>query len=378
MSAAHPTLATCGQLAMSVTDSTQIGEARRTATALASKAGFDETRTGEVAIVVTEIASNLLRHGKGGDLVLRVMSSTRETNVATHAHDAGIEVIGMDNGPGIGDVARALRDGFSTGTTPGNGLGAIARLASSWDVFSSPTAGTAIVARLWRDTPPRPGSPGASEDRDGGQMAVGVVSVPYPGESRCGDAWAMHDDPASGRTSILVADGLGHGPSAVTAAETAVRTFKENAARLSEPTALMTAVHAAMRSTRGGAVAIADISRPRRELRFCGVGNISAILQRGDGSTQSLVSQNGTAGAEARRIQQFAYPWEAGRSQLVMHSDGLTTRWQLSQYPGLSFRNPSLIAAVLYRDHRRGRDDASVVVARDRPVRQIANGSGAS
>ncbi|SAK57010.1 hypothetical protein AWB76_02388 [Caballeronia temeraria] len=49
-----------------------------------------------------------------------------------------------------------------------------------------------------------------------------------------------------------------------------------------------------------------------------------------------------------------------------MHSDGLNTRWELSRYPGLSMRHPSLIAAVLYRDHARGDDDVTVLVARER------------
>jgi hypothetical protein len=47
-----------------------------------------------------------------------------------------------------------------------------------------------------------------------------------------------------------------------------------------------------------------------------------------------------------------------------MHSDGLTSRWKLADYLGLSHRVPALIAAILYRDFKRGRDDTTVLVAR--------------
>jgi len=50
-------------------------------------------------------------------------------------------------------------------------------------------------------------------------------------------------------------------------------------------------------------------------------------------------------------------------AMLIMHSDGIGTRWDLERYPGLPQRHPALIAAVLYRDHARGRDDAGIVVA---------------
>jgi hypothetical protein len=50
---------------------------------------------------------------------------------------------------------------------------------------------------------------------------------------------------------------------------------------------------------------------------------------------------------------------------LVLHSDGLGTRWNLNAYPGLSAHHPSLIAGVLYRDFKRGTDDVTVLVAKE-------------
>ena len=65
-----------------------------------------------------------------------------------------------------------------------------------------------------------------------------------------------------------------------------------------------------------------------------------------------------------RKVQEFVLPWNAG-AMLIMQSDGLASRWDLEQYPGLIGCHPALIAAVLYRDYTRGRDDVAVLVARD-------------
>jgi hypothetical protein len=49
---------------------------------------------------------------------------------------------------------------------------------------------------------------------------------------------------------------------------------------------------------------------------------------------------------------------------IILHSDGIASRWDIAAYPGLAVQHPSLIAGVLLRDHRRGRDDAAAVAMR--------------
>jgi hypothetical protein len=175
----------------------------------------------------------------------------------------------------------------------------------------------------------------------------------------CGDAWAapQHHD----RSVVLVADGLGHGLLAAEAARTAVRVFRDNP--LLGPLAVLSAIHAALRGTRGAAVAVAETDLNARVLRYAGVGNIAGCVLA-DGVSRSMVSQNGTVGHEVRKLQEFSYPFPPGAT-LLMHSDGLVSRWNLGPYPGLVGRDPALIAGVLYRDFERGRDDATVVVARE-------------
>jgi hypothetical protein len=126
---------------------------------------------------------------------------------------------------------------------------------------------------------------------------------------------------------------------------------------------LLEECHLAMRATRGAAVAAARIDAGTSQGTFAGVGNIVARVLEDD-SQRSLVSHNGTVGHNVRRVQEFGFSFGPGAT-LVMHSDGMDTRWNLAtDYPGLAARHPGLIAGVLYRDHDRERDDVTICVLR--------------
>jgi anti-sigma regulatory factor (Ser/Thr protein kinase) len=324
--------------AVPVQDASSVGGARRAAVALAETAGAPESVTARVALVATELATNLVRHGGGGTLLIQRAGG-----------DAHLEVVALDRGPGISDVAAAMRDGYSTAGTAGTGLGAVSRMADHYELFSTLGVGTVVLARFETN--------GRSPDGRGA-IGVGGISLPHPGETLCGDAWTVRR--IGDRVVILVADGLGHGELASAAATEAVRIFGERAHVPAEQ--LMAEIHAALRPTRGAAVGIATIQAAADRLGFVGVGNISGSIHRGE-ETRSLVSHAGIVGHQCHKIQEFSYPWTAG-STLVLHSDGLQTRWQLSRYPGLIERHPTIVAALLYRDHVRGRDDVTVVAAR--------------
>lgn len=329
-------------LALAVAEASQTGEARRQVIRFASTLGFDDTEAGKLAIVVTEVATNLVKHAKGGELLVRPLADERAR---------GVEILALDGGPGIANIGASLRDGYSTTGTPGTGLGAVMRLAEQFDIHSQTGMGTAILARLWA------GEKGRSHARS---LEIGGVCVQYPGETQYGDAWALCEQ--GPRHLILVVDGLGHGQPAADACREAVRAFHSNVS--GAPRAILDAIHLALRSTRGAAAAVAEVDLARTQVRFAGVGNIAGVLVSGRGSDRHLVSHNGTLGHEVRRIDEFTYPWLSD-GLLVLHSDGLTSRWDLMRYVGLTERHPSLIAGVLYRDARRGRDDVTVVVARE-------------
>ena len=299
-----------------------------------------EVDAGRVAIVATELARNLIRHASGGVVLIGLFED--ETG-------AGVECISLDTGPGIAEPMAAMRDGFSTAGGPGTGLGAIDRLSHAFDVYSRPGHGSAFLARLQGGVPaaaPRP------------PPRYGGVSVAKPGEDACGDAWRVKrqgDD-----LTILVVDGLGHGPLAADAAGAATRAFDLGKGR-ADPE-VMERLHLALRSTRGAAASIVVLPAATNEVAFIGVGNVMGVVTSGL-ETRRMVSFNGTLGHSLKSVRPFTYPTR-GDTIAVLASDGVGTHWSFDAYPGLKARHPALIAAVLYRDFGRQRDDATVVVVK--------------
>jgi anti-sigma regulatory factor (Ser/Thr protein kinase) len=323
----------------SIADPSQVSAARRAAADFARASGFDETATGRIALVATEMATNLLKHAAAGEIVI--------DNFADR-DGAGLELLSLDKGPGIADVGLALADGFSTAGSSGNGLGAVRRQCDQFAIWSRPGLGTAAVARFQRCGP-------------SGSVALGAVVLPYPGETVSGDGWAFAA--AAPGPTLLMVDGSGHGPLAALAVEAAEKVFEDNLG--GDCTRLMEDIHRALAPTRGAAAAIARIDTAQRLVRYVGIGNIAGVLVS-QGVMRRMVSHNGTAGHIAPRIREFTYPW-TGSATVILHSDGLSAKWDLDAYPGLAASHPSLIAGVLFRDHRRGRDDASIVVMRAAP-----------
>jgi anti-sigma regulatory factor (Ser/Thr protein kinase) len=326
------------QLKLPLEDASHVAEARRLCVRLAERAGFSETDAGRVAIVVTELATNLLKHASHGVLIAGLIE-------AGVSH--GIQILSLDKGAGIPDLGAATRDGFSTAGSPGTGLGAIARLSNIFEVSTAPGGGTAMLAVLYAkrkaDHTERPKS--------------GAVSIPKYGEEVCGDAWAEVSD--GSRTTVLVADGLGHGYGAHEAAQEAVRIFRQQPA--APVSAILAAVDAGLKKTRGAAVSIARIDRERGLVTYAGIGNVAGAIFAED-SVRRMVSLNGTAGLAVRRIQAFDYPLPKG-SRVALASDGITSGWSILKYPGLLRASPALAAGVIFRDFERGRDDTTVFVA---------------
>ena len=329
------------QFAIPVTDASQVGNARRQVTELAHSIGFNKMETGKVAIIVTEIMGNLAKHSVQGELLYRSMK---------YGDISGIEILALDRGPGITDVAKCLRNGYSTTGSPGTGLGAAGRLAMLFDIHSVPEVGTALCAHLL--SRPLPRKPPTHE------WMIGAMCLPNHEGEPCGDAWAHKVHP--GRVMIMLADGLGHGSAASDASREAVRIFQEHSNLA--PAAILEKTHKALHSTRGAAIGIAELDHGNSMLRYVGVGNIAGVILSPE-RPRNMVSHNGTVGHRIRKIQEFTYPLQ-DNACVVMHSDGLATRWSLDRYPGLASRHPSLIAGVLYRDYSRRRDDVTVVAAR--------------
>ncbi len=321
---------------VAIEESSQTAEARRVARKMAEDLGFDDTRAEKVAIAVTEVCTNILKHAERGEILV------------TAGDGSDLELLALDRGPGMANIEQCRRDGYSTAGSPGQGLGAILRLSDSSDFYSIPGKGTAILAR-WS-------APAAEKS---GPLRIGAVNVSKYGQETCGDAWGVEQSREV--STILLADGLGHGYEAGVASLEAVRTLHRHPDL--GPLALIEYCHGALRSSRGAAVGIARVDRAHGKITFSGVGNVGAQIYSGASSGPHLVSVNGTAGHHTARPREFSYPWP-NDGLLLMHSDGLTTSTGLESQPSLALHDPSLIAGVLYRDFNRGQDDATVVVAK--------------
>jgi anti-sigma regulatory factor (Ser/Thr protein kinase) len=322
-----------------VTESSQIAQARRAVSALAVRQGFDAEDAGRAALVATEICSNLVKHGNGGELIAQPLE---------RGDSLGVGLIGLDKGPGIDDLAKCLRDGYSTGGSPGTGLGAIRRMSQLFDIYSQPGHGTAVVAQLW----PGGRSPSAHP------IEIGAIVVPKPNEVECGDTWCYVE--RAGGVLVMGVDGLGHGLGASQAASMACNVFMTEKTRA--PGAVLERIHANLRTTRGAAAIVMEIDWDRRQLLAAGIGNLAAAIIEGS-TAKRIPSYNGIVGHATPRIRELSYPISPA-AMVVSHSDGLTASWQPERYRGLMQHPCVTIAGVLYRDCKRGRDDSLVVALR--------------
>ncbi len=325
-------------LSIAIREQHDVGDARRQAMQIGKDVGFDETMHGRIGIVATELAGNLVKHAGGGALLLRLLDGGGET---------GIELMSLDDGPGM-DAQRCMEDGYSTAGSPGTGLGAIKRLAAAFDVYSVRGKGSVVMAQLWpRDAPLS-------------AYDIGAVCVPVAGERLCGDAWATR--PMDDGLDIVVSDGLGHGPVAAEASRLALDTFGRKADL--GPGAMLETMHAAMRSTRGAAVLAMRLDAAHNSLTCAGIGNICGSILDFPKS-KGIVSMNGIVGHQVHKVKEFSYDC-GGADVLVLHSDGLATHWKLDDFPGLAMRSASIIAGMMFKTFRRGKDDATVLVVRRR------------
>jgi anti-sigma regulatory factor (Ser/Thr protein kinase) len=315
-----------------VEDPSAAAACRSAAAALAGRLEFPEARADQLTLAVTEAATNLHKHAAQGSMLLRI---------AREESRPGIELVTIDAGPGFRDTDAALRDGHSTSGTLGIGLGAIQRLADFYDVYSVPGHGTALVARFW-PVPLAVTAPFA-----------GLVR-PITGETECGDVFGAAE--ADGRMTGVLCDGLGHGPLAASAALEAVSAVLEDPQ--GTPSALVERAHRRMSHTRGGAIGVVQVTGER--VLFAGLGNIAATVLV-DGTRKGMLSVPGIAGHQARTIRQFEYTAPPGAA-LVLHSDGLSGRWDPAAFPGLHQRDPLVIAATLLANAGSHRDDAGVLV----------------
>jgi anti-sigma regulatory factor (Ser/Thr protein kinase) len=312
----------------------------------ANEAGLADGKLADLDIIVAEITSNLHKYAVDGEILF---------GEGKDQYGKYLEVIAIDNGPGIADIARMMQDGFSTGATLGHGLGSIKRLSDKFDLFSIKGWGTIVLSRIYKSGPPAHSAPGFT-----GGFEINPLVVSKTGETVSGDGTYFKND--GKMVKLLVADGLGHGKEANYAVNEAVIAFKQ--CPYDTPVDIMRFLHQSIRKTRGmvGSVVIFDLEN--KTLQIAGIGNIAAKFLHFGGEVKNHISYNGIIGhniPNTMNSQQYSFD---DYNMLILCSDGIKSRWDLTKYAGINKCDASILAAAIYKDFSRRTDDTSVVIVK--------------
>ncbi|WP_080059114.1 ATP-binding SpoIIE family protein phosphatase [Spirosoma aerolatum] len=309
---------------------------------LATLVGFTTQRLNEIDLIIAELTSNLIKHAGGGELLVRHFQL---------ASNAGLEIISLDNGPGMADPARMMQDGISTTNTLGHGLGSIKRLADQSQLYSIKGWGTILLVRIFKN-------PLTAQAKASGFEFRSLI-VAKPGETMCGDG--IYVKKTDGYIKLFVGDGLGHGPEAYTAVQAAINAFRVCVDQ--RPADIIRFLHRSVHKTRGlvGSIVVYDVQNHR--WNWCGVGNISTRLS-GAITNKNLLSYNGIIGMNLpSAMNDHFLPLEPGQL-LIMCSDGIQSRWDANKYPLIHRYDLTVLAAALYKDYARQTDDVSLFIGR--------------
>lgn len=324
-----------------ILNATGVVEARRKAKSAAARIGFDPLACEEIALAISELAGNLVKHAHGGKLVLTPLVKGEEK---------GLQIESLDNGPGIVNVELAMADGFSTTGSLGVGLGAVNRLMDEFDIASPRGGGVQIVCRKWA----RHYSPSLRAC----PLAFGAATRPHLYNDLNGDAFVIHSWAESALAGII--DGLGHGQYAHRAAQAARQYVETHYDRPLDE--IFRGVGRACRATRGVVMALARFDWAQNRLTFASVGNIETRVFSRSGSFHCIV-RRGIIGVSAPNPVVTEHAW-APDDWMVMHSDGLSTHWTADAIPGITAKPANVIAYELLRLLAKPEDDATVLVVR--------------
>ena len=330
-------------ISFSLEDRSYLAILKREVHRLSIQCGLTDKRVAEIDIVVAEIGSNIIKHAGSGEVLVML----------TDAPQPAIEIIAIDSGPGIADLARMMQDGISTARTLGQGLGAVKRLSDFLQIYSVKGWGTVLVSRFFikpaEQYPPKPGA------------EIRTILVSKPGERICGDDYYVRSDRAGIR--VFLGDGLGHGVEANKAVAAAVHSFRY--CMLSDLSEVLRQMHDDVKRTRGLVGTIAIYSNKTQTWKICGVGNIHTRMLTA-ATSRTYLPYNGIIGNNMpRTINEQETAHTSGKDQvLILCSDGIRTRWDMMKYPAIFRYDMSVLAAAIYKDNARKTDDMSIVIVK--------------
>ncbi len=326
-------------LVLSANDRSYFAILKKKIHSLAVEAGFAETRISQIDIIIAEIVTNLVKHAGGGELLVKLIE---QQNVQ------GLEIISIDNGPGMKDVAKMTGDGVSTKNTLGHGLGSIKRLSDFFQIYSLKNWGTVQLIRVFDSNTEKSRRPRSS------YLANSIV-IPKNGETACGDGFFIRKN--AGSVAFMLGDGLGHGPDAEYAVKSAGDSFLKT--RSNQPEDILRVISDDVKRTRGLVATVIVFDLDAKIARVCGVGNISTKLFSSS-APKNYLAYNGIIGMKLpNTLKSQETIFEPGQF-FIMCSDGIKSRWDTQKYQGINRYDPSILCAAILKDFNRHTDDVSV------------------
>lgn len=306
---------------------------------MVSLAGFEPKKVDKIDLIVAELTSNLHKYAVGGEMLAGIIEEEGNTY---------LELICIDNGPGMKDARKMMADGVSTKNTLGHGLGSVFRLSDEFDLFSQQNWGTVVLSRVYKDI---------DRKKEKTRVAVHPLVIAKPNEQTSGDGF--YKKAIAGKVKFMLADGLGHGPEANFAVNAAVDAFK--GCPFDSPSEIIRFIHPAVRKTRGLVATVAVLDTKLKQLKIAGVGNISSRLQ-GPVLSKTQLPYNGIIGHNIPRTMNDHVLDVRYFNKLILCSDGIRSRWETGKYQQINKHDLSIVAAAIYKDFARQTDDMSVVV----------------
>jgi len=342
-------------LSLQIDNDSDVGVCRRKAVNLAAQMGFDEVKTGEVAIMVTELVTNVIRHGGGkGKLVICQFGDAQN-------HHA-IEVWCCDSGKGFNNFRKVLKDGYPGKESLGIGMGTIRRFSDEMEVNPQLApdfretyfSGDIPFKNCIRTLKYLPVRHWMGTNR---KLEIGAASRSKPGELVNGDSYVVtHLGPDL--TMAAVIDGLGHGSEANLASQLA---REQIIMKLDLPVSvLMQHVHKSLKGTRGSTIGLVRLDTELRKLAYSGIGNIEGFLHTAEGK-KNLMSYGGIMGHNMRTPRVFEFDFNPG-DIICMYSDGITTHWKSDDVDWRE--HPQKCAEHIINQFSRANDDATVLIIR--------------
>ncbi|MBC7912535.1 MAG: SpoIIE family protein phosphatase [Pyrinomonadaceae bacterium] len=308
---------------------------------IALEAGFSELKLAKLDIIVAEMTSNLVKYTDGGELLVCVSGEKNKEY---------LELICLDSGPGMADPDRMMMDGMSTSKTLGAGLGSMKRLSDFFQIYSIPKWGTILLCRMFKNEAPKDTPK---------QVVLRSLVVAMPGEKVSGDGGAYKL--TADYFKLLVADGLGHGVEANLATAQACAAFK--ICPYHDPAEIIKFIHQSIKQTRGAVGTVAVYDFKSKIWSIAGVGNISTRMVSYQ-NVRNIMSYNGIIGHNIPNTFQSQKISAQDFQQMVLCSDGVKNKWDITKYPRINNCDLSILAAALYKDNARRTDDMSIVISK--------------